>query len=161
MDYRGNAVTTSTTMLSSGGGYNDYPSGSVSTITSPPVARDVTRSTGQPSPSSVIEELQGKFQSSARAREKKTILKNTDYVNPVYHRRTATSVTATATLGSRPHHQSELTLPTTRAAAFDQSVRSINTATTVRLDPGATLRAGESSAFRGGKTSLFFIQKIL
>ena len=118
---------------------------------------DLARSTAsQSSPSSVIEELQGRFQNSNRAREKKPILKNTDHTTPVYHHRTATSITATATLASRPHHQSDLTLPTTTSSSFEQPVRSINTATTVRVDPNGTLRANENSAFCGGIWLYFF-----
>ncbi|VDM30249.1 unnamed protein product [Hydatigera taeniaeformis] len=159
MDYRGNSSVASRVVPgggSGGGGFNDYSSGSISTVTSPTNARTSIRSTEQPSPNSVIEELQGRFQNSPRSREKRPILKNAsvnaDYITPMNQRRIATTSTATAALTSRPHHRSELVLPTTTTSSSEQPLRSINTASTVRLDPdpNGTLRATEGSSYRGG-----------
>lgn len=167
MDYRGNSTLASRAVPGGeggGGGFNDYSSGSISAVTSPTIARGSIRSTEQASPSSVIEELQGRFQNSTRSREKRPILKNAsvnaDHVSPVYQRRIATSSTATATLASRPHHRSELALPTTTAGSFEQPSRSINAASTVRLDPdpNGTLRAAGSSGYRGGEYNSFHCQ---
>ncbi|CDS39645.1 conserved hypothetical protein [Echinococcus multilocularis] len=159
MDYRGNSTVASRVVTGGrgGGGFSDYSSGgSISAVTSPTISRGLIKPTEHTSPNSVIEELQSRFQNSTRSREKRPILKNApanaDYVTPVYQRRIATAGTATTTLASRPHHQSELVLPTTTAASFEQPLRSINTASTVRLDPdpNGTLRATEGSGYRGG-----------
>lgn len=161
MDYRGNMTVATTPMIGTGNAYNDYSSSSTSAMISPTGVRGSARSAGQPSPSSVIEELQGRFQNSTRTREKRPILKNaprnSDYVSSVGHRRTATAVPSMSTpLASRPHHQSELTLPTTTSAevSFEPPLRAINTASTVRLEPNGTMRTADSSAFRGGKFKL-------
>ncbi|KAM7537242.1 hypothetical protein Aperf_G00000059754 [Anoplocephala perfoliata] len=157
MDYRGNSTVTMTPMIGTGSAFNDYPSSSTSAMISPTGVRGSARSVSQPSPSSVIEELQGRFQNSARPREKRPILKNapvnSDYVPSVYHRRTATAVSSTSTaLASRPHHRSELALPTTTSAemSFEPPSRTINTASAIRSEPNGTLRTADSSAFRGG-----------
>nr|CDS23497.1 hypothetical protein EgrG_000718800 [Echinococcus granulosus] len=159
MDYRGNSTVASRVVTGGrgGGGFNDYSSGgSISAVTSPTISRGLIKPTEHASPNSVIEELQSRFQNSTRSKEKRPILKNApvnaDYVTPVYQRRIATAGIATTTLASRPHHQSELVLPTTTAASFEQPLRSINMASTVRLDPdpNGTLRATEGSDYRGG-----------
>ncbi|VDL54328.1 unnamed protein product [Hymenolepis diminuta] len=152
MDYRGNSTAAINNSTGNGGALNDYLSGSISVITSPTGGRGSTRYVGQSSPSSVIEELQNRFQSTSRSREKRPILKNApvnqDYSSPVYHRRTATAVsTSTTSLSSKPHHQSELMLPTTSSTEmiFEPPTRAINTASTVRMDPNGTMRAGGPS----------------
>lgn len=149
MDYRGNSTAAINNSTGNGSALNDYLCGSISVITSPTVGRGSTRYIGQSSPSSVIEELQNRFQSTSRSREKRPILKNVpvnqDYSSPVYHRRTATAVsTSTTSLSSKPHHQSELMLPTTSSAEmiYEPPTRAINTASTVRMDPNGTMRAG-------------------
>ncbi|VDD84296.1 unnamed protein product [Mesocestoides corti] len=153
MDYRGGG----------GGGVGGYPPPSISAITSPTGMRGVygsvggsySRSSGQPSPSSVIEELQGRFSAASRSREKRPTLRpnptTADLVVPAYHRKTATSMTTTATLVSKPHHQSDLTLPTTPVA----TLQSINATSTARIPSDASsnatlLRNAGNGAYRGG-----------
>lgn len=158
MDYRGGAPSTVST---NGGGYGDYPSRTMSAITSPNAVR-YSKSTGQPSPSSVIEELQGRFYNTNRAREKRPILKNSNAAElavTAYHRQTTTPQTSRATLASRPHHQSELTLASMSskpvASAFEPPYRSITAASTTRLanavqDGGPSFRPLETVSNRGG-----------
>ncbi|VDO02294.1 unnamed protein product [Rodentolepis nana] len=149
MDYRGNSTAVINNNPGNESTINDYLSGSISAITSPTGGRGSTRYSGQPSPSSVIEELQGRFQNSSRLRDKRPILKNgpinQDYSSPVYHRRTATAIsTSTTSLSTKPHHQSELTLPTTTSAEiiFEPPTRAMNTAMTVKMDSNGKMRAG-------------------
>lgn len=124
----------------------EYTARTLSAVTSPNAMRSHPKSTGQPSPSSVIEELQGRFYNTGRiSREKRPVLRSTnptaaDLSVSAFHRQNVVPQTSRATLASRPHHQSELTLSSTispssatATSAFEAPIRPITTASTAKL----------------------------